>query len=388
MNNTWKIYMLTLISFLVGTSQFVISGILDKVASSVGVSVSAAGQLITVFALANAIGTPLFMLATSKMDRRNQLLLALAIIFLGSVSTLALPGFDFLMVSRIILGVGTGIFVVTSYSTAANLALPGRQAGAMSNIALGYSVSLVLGVPIGRVIASAYDWKVIFGGIGIFTVLGFIAIAITIPSMQSEAPIPLGEQLALLKNPKVAFALGVSLFVFIGYSVVNTYITPFLTSAISISGRGVSVILFALGIASLFGSKLGGFLADRIGTTRTLIASIVVQTLSLALVSALSRFAVVVIVLLMIWSVAVWMFGPTQNFKLLSIAPEASGIMLSLNSTFVQLGFAAGAGIGGIAVGGSSILAICWIGTAAVAVALLITVASFGFTRSLSSERG
>lgn len=388
MNNTWKIYMLTLISFLVGTSQFVISGILDKVASSAGVSVSAAGQLITVFALANAIGTPLFMLATAKMDRRNQLLLALVIIFLGSVSTLALPGFDFLMVSRIILGVGTGIFVVTSYSTAANLALPGRQAGAMSNIALGYSVSLVLGVPIGRVIASAYDWKVIFWGIGIFTLLGFIAIAITIPSMQSEAPIPLGEQLALLKNPKVAFALGVSLFVFIGYSVVNTYITPFLTSAISISGRGVSVILFALGIASLFGSKLGGFLADRIGTTRTLISSIVVQTLSLAMVSVLSGFAVVVIMLLMIWSVAVWMFGPTQNFNLLSIAPEASGIMLSLNSTFVQLGFAAGAGFGGIAVGGSSILAICWIGTAAVAVSLFITVASLGLTRSLSSERG
>ncbi|HWL11383.1 MAG TPA: MFS transporter [Ureibacillus sp.] len=388
MNNTWKIYMLTLISFLVGTSQFVISGILDKVADSVDVSVSAAGQLITVFALANAIGTPLFMLVTAKMDRRNQLLLALAIIFLGSISTLALPGFGFLMVSRIILGVGTGIFVVTSYSTAANLALPGRQAGAMSNIALGYSVSLVLGIPIGRVIASTYDWKVIFWGICIFTVMGFIAIAITIPSMQSEAPIPLGEQLALLKNPKVAFALGVSLFVFIGYSVVNTYITPFLTSAISISGKGVSVILFALGIASLFGSKLGGFLADWIGTTRTLIGSIVVQTLSLVIVSALSGFAVVVIMLLMIWSIAVWMFGPTQNFNLLSIAPEASGIMLSLNSTFVQLGFAAGAGIGGIAVGGSSILAICWIGATAVAVALFITIASLGLTRSLSSERG
>lgn len=166
MNNTWKIYMLTLISFLVGTSQFVIVGILDKVADSVGVSVSVAGQLITVFALANAIGTPVFMMATSKMDRRNQLLLALVIILLGIVSTLALPGFDFLMVSRIVLGVGTGIFVVTAYATAANLALPGRQAGAMSNISLGFSSSLVLGVPIGRVVAAAFDWKVIFWGIG------------------------------------------------------------------------------------------------------------------------------------------------------------------------------------------------------------------------------
>lgn len=388
MNNTWKIYMLSLISFLVGTSQFVISGILDQVAASVGVSVSGAGQLITVFALATAIGTPIFIVATAKIDRRKQLLLALGIIILGVISTLALPGFGFLMISRAILGVGSGVFVVTAYSVAAKLAPAGRQAGAMSNISLGYSVSLVLGVPIGRMIASAYDWKVIFWGIGFFTLLGIFAIARVIPSMEGETPIPLGKQLALLKNPKVAFALGVSLFVFIGYSVVNTYITPFLTSAISISGGGVSVILFALGIASLFGSKLGGFLADRIGTTRTLIGSMVVQALSLALVSALSGFAVVVISLLMIWAIGAWTFGPTQNFNLLSIAPEASGIMLSLNSTFVQLGFAAGAGIGGIAVGGSSILAICWIGTAAVAVAFFITVASFGLTRSLSSERG
>jgi MFS transporter, DHA1 family, putative efflux transporter len=388
MNNTWEIYMLSLISFLVGTSQFVISGILDQVAASVGVSVSGAGQLITVFALATAIGTPIFIVATAKIDRRKQLLLALGIILLGVISTLGLPGFGFLMISRAILGVGSGVFVVTAYSVAAKLAPPGRQAGAMSNISLGYSVSLVLGVPIGRMIASAYDWKVIFWGIGFFTVLGIFAVARVIPSMDGETPIPLGEQLALLKNPKVASALGVSLFVFIGYSVVNTYITPFLKTAISISGGGVSVILFALGIASLFGSKLGGFLADRIGTTRTLIGSMVVQALSLALVSALSGFAVVVISLLMIWAIGAWTFGPTQNFNLLSIAPEASGIMLSLNSTFVQLGFAAGAGIGGIAVGGSSILAICWIGTAAVAVAFFITVASFVLTRSLSSERG
>ncbi|KRF09890.1 MFS transporter [Paenibacillus sp. Soil787] len=89
MNNTWKIYLLTLISFLVGTSQSVISGILDEVAASVGVSLSAAGQLITVFALATAIGSPVVMLATAKIGRRKQLLLALAIILLGIMLTIA-----------------------------------------------------------------------------------------------------------------------------------------------------------------------------------------------------------------------------------------------------------------------------------------------------------
>lgn len=294
------------------------------------------------------------------------------------------------MISRAILGVGSGVFVVTAYSVSAKLAAPGRQVGAMSNISLGYSISLVLGVPIGRMIASAYDWKMIFWGIGFFTLLGIFAIARVIPVMEGETQIPVGKQLALLKNPKVAFALSISFFVFVGYSVVNTYLIPFLTFTLSKSGGGISVILFALGIASLFGSKLGGFLADRIGTTRTLIGSIVGQFLSLALVSVFSGFgvAVVIIPLLMIWTIATWTFGPTQNFNLLSIAPEASGIMLSLNSTFVQLGFAAGAGIGGIALGGSSILAISWVGTAAVAVAFFITVASFGLTRSLSSQHG
>lgn len=391
MNNTWKIYMLSLISFLVGTSQFVISGILDQVAASVNVSVSVAGQLITVFALATAIGTPIFILATAKIDRRKQLLIALGIILLGVISTLSLPGFGFLMISRAILGVGSGVFVVTAYFVSAKLAAPGRQVGAMSNISLGYSVSLVLGVPIGRMIASAYDWKMIFWGIGFFTLLGIFAIARVIPVMGGETQIPVGKQLALLKNPKVAFALSISFFVFVGYSVVNTYLIPFLTFTLSKSGGGsISVILFALGIASLFGSKLDGFWADRIGTTRTLIGSIVGQFLSLALVSVFSGFgvAVVIIPLLMIWTIATWTFGPTQNFNLLSIAPEASGIMLSLNSTFVQLGFAAGAGIGGIALGGSSILAISWVATAAVAVAFFITVASFGLTRSLSSQHG
>jgi MFS transporter, DHA1 family, putative efflux transporter len=378
--------MLTLISFMVGTSQFVISGILDQVAASVEVSVSVAGQLITVYALATAIGTPIFMVAIANTDRRKQLLLALGIILLGVFSTLAFPGFGFLMISRAILGVGSGVFVVTAYSVAAKMAPPGRQAGAMSNIALGFSSSLVLGVPIGRVIASAYDWKVIFWGIGFFTLLGIFAVARLIPSMEGETPIPLGKQLSLLKNSKVVYALGVTLFVFIGYSVVNTYSIPFLTSVISISEEGVSIILFALGIASLLGSKLGGFLADRLGTARTLVGSMLVQAISLALVPAVSDSAVIVISLLMLWAIAAWTFGPTQSFNLLSLAPEASGIMLSLNSSFVQLGFAAGAGIGGILVDGSPILGICWIGAFAVVVAFFINVASLGLTRTFSKS--
>lgn len=378
--------MLTLISFFVGTSQFGIVGMLDKVAASAGVSVSTAGQLITVFALGNAIGTPLVIVAAAKMNQRKQLLLALFIILLGIVSMLVLPGFGFLMASRVILGVGTGVFVVTAYGIAAKLAPPGRQGSAMSNVAMGFSSSLVFGVPIGRMVAAAYDWKTIFWIIGLLSLLAVFAVSRTIPAMEGEASVPLGKRLALLKNPRIAVALGMTFFVFIGFSIVDTYITPYLKAAMPTMERELSVILMTLGIGSLIGSRLGGFLADRIGIVRTLLGSMAVQASALLLLSAGSGWTIVTIMLLMVWEIACWTFGPTQNFNLVSLAPEASGIVLSLNSTFVQLGFAAGAGIGGIVVGGWSIMAITWISAVSVAFAATVSVFSIGRARSFSNE--
>lgn len=389
MNNSWKIYMLTLISFVVGTSQFVIVGTLDKVAASVEVSVATAGQLITVFALGNAIGTPLVMIATSKMNQRKQLVLALAIILLGVIGVITLPGFGLLMTSRVLLGVGTGVFVVTAYGIAAKLAAAGRQGGAMANVAMGYSSSLVFGVPLGRMIASSYDWKVIFWGIGIFSLMAIFGVVRTIPVMEAEASVSLGKRLALLKNPRVALTLGVTFFVFISYSMLNTYITPFLTAVMPTMKEKLSMILLAMGLASLIGSKVGGLLADRIGIIRTLVGSMAVHIISLVLLSTVSGFGwiIVILPLLMIWEIAAWTFGPIQNFNLISLTPEASGIVLSLNSSFVQLGFAAGAGIGGIVAGRSSILEISWVGATSVVIALLIGVFSFRRSRALSSAQ-
>ena len=387
MNSSWKIYMLTFITFLLGTAQFVIVGILDKIATSVDVSLSTAGQLITIFALSNAIGTPIVMIATAKMDQRKRLLLALSIMLVGIVATVSLPGFGFLMLSRAILGVGNGVFVATAYSLAPKLAPSGREVRAMSNIALGFSASLVFGVPLGRVIAASYDWKLIFWGIGFFALLGIFAVAITIPAMKSEAPIPLTKQLELLKNARIAIALSVTLLMFMAYSVVNTYITPFLTSVVQMNGGGVSLILFALGIASLIGSKLGGVVADRIGTTRTLAGGMGIQAITLALLIIFSQSVIITIMLLMLWMIAAWTFVPPQNFRLVSLAPDASNIILSLNNSFVQFGFAAGAGIGGIVVGSLSVMANIWFGTVSVALAAVVAVFFYDRDRLFSKAK-
>jgi MFS transporter, DHA1 family, putative efflux transporter len=377
MNNTWKIFMLSMISFTVGTIQFVIVGILDKIAASVGVSLSAAGQLNTVYALAGAIGTPIVMMTTAKMDRRKQLLMSLIIILIGVVMTVSLPGYGFLMTSRIVLGVGSGVFGVTAYALVAKLASPERRASSMANLALGSSASLVIGVPVSRVVASAFDWEFIFWGIGLLILLATFAVSRTIPAAESEAPVPLNQQLSYLKKPRISIALGVSFFMFISYSMVNTYITPYLAVTLPRLEGQISIILSALGISCVIGSKLGGILADRFGAARTLVSSMAIQAIVLVLMSTFSGTAIVTLPLLMIWAVAAWTAGPTLSFNMVSLAPEAAGIMLSLNSSFVQFGFAAGAGLGGIAVESASINAITWGGATAVALAAIVAGLSF-----------
>lgn len=384
-NSSSKIYMLTFISFLVGIAQFVFGGILDKVAESVGVYVSTAGQLTTTFSLAAAIGTPIFMMSTAKMDRRKQLLIALTIIFFGMFFTFSLQGFQFLMLSRVLLGIGGGVYGVCAFSIVASIAPEGRKARSLSNLAMGSSAALVFGVPIGRVIASQYDWRIIFGITSFLTLISIFCVMRLIPTVEGEAPIPLGKQLSILKRIDISMALGVTFLMFVSYSVVNTYITPFMKSVIPSIEESISIVLFALGLASLVGSKLGGFLADRIGAARTLIGGIIVQVISLTIVSLFSTSEMVVVLFLIIWATAAWTCGPMLNYNLVSKAPEASGILLSLNSTFVQLGFAVGAVVGGIVVEGASIMAISWTGMVTVTIAACVGIFSFGFIRLGSS---
>lgn len=382
MSNAWKIYMLAIISFLVGTSEFIIAGILDKVAADVGVSVSAAGQLITVFSLAYAFGTPILMAVTARMERRQLLLYALGVFAIGNLITIALPGFAFLLVSRIVLALGTGVFVVTALTVAAKLAAPGKQGSAIATLVMGFSTSLIIGVPLGRVAAAAYDWKLIFGVIGILGLFAMLIILTTIPRSDGDEPVPVRKQLALFKQPKIAIALAVTFMWIGGYSIVYTYISPYLLTVTKLSEQGVSIGLFAFGIASLFGSKFGGYSTDKWGAPRTLVSGMLFHTIALVLLSLAGHSPFIVLPVLMLWAFTAWSSGPTQQYHLMTLAPEASGIMLSLNSSVLQLGMAAGAGLGGVIVQQASLTSISWIGATGVILAAATAATFFGLSHT------
>ncbi len=385
MSDSAKIYLLAFIAFLIATSQLVIGGIVDQIALSLNISVAAAGQLMTASALANAIGTPLIMMAAARLNQRKLMLWSLGILFISMIGTAIGRDYGILMAFRGLLGIAFGVYSVTSYTIAVRIAPVGRQARSMATIALGASLALVIGVPIGRVIATTFNWQLIFWGIGIM-MLGALVVSIrAIPAAEGQSPPPLGEQLAYLKQPTIAAALAVPLVMFIGYSALNTYITPFLIGTLPLSEAGISSILLGLGLASAVGAKLSGTFGDRIGAGRTVVLGTICQTAALLALSLLPNSVPLTVPLLLFWAASAWTAGPMLRLTLIALAPGASGILLSLNGSFVQLGFAAGAAVGGIAVTHAPIGAISWTAAVAAGISAIIAALAFGSSKQAQS---
>ncbi|WP_226528748.1 MFS transporter [Metabacillus niabensis] len=376
MSNTFKIYILALISFLVGTSEYIISGILDHIADSLGITLAAAGQLITIFSLVYAIFTPILMALTSGMDRRKLMIVSLGFFVIGNILAFVLPGYPLFILSRIVMALGAGMVVVTALTIAAKIAPEGKQGSAIATVIMGFTASLIIGVPLGRMITDAFDWKAVFGGIALLGFLAMIIISLVIPPTKGDKSVPLMQQLALLKDRKVAIGLSITFFWLGGYSVAYTYLSPYLLNISGINEKLLSGVLLIFGVASLFGSKFGGFSTDKWGVSRTLIGSMLLHIVMLILLSLITHTYVGVLIILILWSFAAWTSAPAQQFNLANIKPESSGVLLGLNQSMMQLSMAAGAGIGGIFVEKVSLGSITWVGVLGLAIAIFMVLKS------------
>jgi len=374
LSNTGKVYILAIVSFLVGTSQYIISGILDNISESLGITLAAAGQLITIFSLVYAIFTPVLMAITSRMDKRKLMIYSLGLFVIGNILAFILPGYGFFIVSRIIMAFGAGMVVVTALTIAEKIAPKGKKASAIATVIMGLTASLIIGVPLGRMTSEVLGWKAVFGGIALLGLVAMVIISLTIPKIQVEKLTPLNQQLALLKKPKVVLGLAITFFWLGGYSIVYTYLSPYLLNISGVSDKLLSGVLLIFGIASLVGSKFGGFSTDRWGVRFTLIGGMILHITMLVLLSIVTHSYVGVLVILILWSFAAWSTGPTQQYHLATIEPESSSVLLGLNQSMMQLAMAAGAGIGGIFVERISLTSITWLAALGVTIAIGLTI--------------
>ncbi|MGG0640194.1 MFS transporter [Bacillus altitudinis] len=381
MKNKTVVYLLALAAFLIGTIEYIITGIIQMVAHDLQVTTSAAGLLVTSLALSAAIGAPIVIALTINMDRRKILTWALIIFILSNFITSISHSFEMVMITRILQGISGGTAIVVAMAVATRLVEREKRGTAIGIILMGLSSSLVLGVPIGTFLSSMIGWKALFAAIGVIMLIPLIVVYRRIPSMKEQEPVTLRMQLSILKDKRILLAVAVTLFYVGGYSTLFTYLTPFLQASANLSITEISGILLLAGICSFLGSSLGGMAADKKGPIFTIFSGIILQIMMLMLLAFVTGNLVVMVAVIMIWMIATWSTSPAQQLYLVTLVPKSPDIALSVNTSFIQFGFALGSGLGGIVLSRTSILHLSWISAGTVLLALLMTILMVAFDR-------
>ncbi|MBX7001694.1 MFS transporter [Bacillus aerophilus] len=381
MQNKTVVYLLALAAFLIGTIEYIITGIIQMVAHDLHVTTSTAGLLVTSLALSAAIGAPIVIALTINMDRRKILTWTLITFILSNFITSISHSFEMVMITRILQGISGGTAIVVAMAVATRLVEREKRGTAIGIILMGLSSSLVLGVPIGTFLSSMIGWKALFAAIGVITLIPLIVVYRRIPSMKEQEPVTLRMQLSILKDKRILLAVAVTLFYVGGYSTLFTYLTPFLQKSANLSITEISGILLLAGICSFLGSSLGGMAADKKGPIFTIFSGIILQIMMLMLLAFVTGNLVVMVAVIMIWMIATWSTSPAQQLYLVTLVPKSPDIALSVNTSFIQFGFALGSGLGGIVLSRTSILHLSWISAGTVLLALLMTILMVAFDR-------
>ena len=381
MKNKTVVYLLALAAFLIGTIEYIITGIIQMVAADLHVTTSAAGLLVTSLALSAAIGAPIVIALTINIDRRKILSWMLIIFIVSNIITSVSHSFEMVLMTRVLQGISGGTAIVVAMAVATRLVEREKRGTAIGIILMGLSSSLVLGVPIGTFLSSMIGWKALFAAIGLITLIPLIVVYRRIPSMKEQEPVTLGMQLSILKDKRILLAVAVTLFYVGGYSTLFTYLTPFLQESANLSITEISGILLLAGICSFLGSSLGGVAADKKGPIFTIFSGIILQIIMLMLLAFVTGNLVIMVAVIMIWMIATWSTSPAQQLYLVTLVPKSPDIALSVNTSFIQFGFALGSGLGGLVLSRTSLLNLSWISAGTVLLALLMTILMVAFDR-------
>lgn len=342
------LFVLTLGIFLTATSELIVGGILPIMAEDLHISIALAGQLITAFSLAYAIGTPIAVTLTSHLERKKVLLGALLVFILGCLLSLWSPSFLMLLGSRFVVGTSAGLFLVVSFGAVSRLVSPDKIGSSISTLILGFSAALVLGTPIGIVISNSISWRVIFLFLAILGAVLLLVLIRLLPTMEGSPPVPFRSQLQLLLHPVLLLTFSFTLFRESGISIMNTYVSPYLVQVLHYSISETGLLMLALGLIGVLGARLGGHAADKWGTRRIILSSIVVLAASFALLPLMGTSPIMGAALLGVSFGTLFFVSPSIQTYLIQLSPASADLLLSVHSSFIQLGLASGAAIGGL----------------------------------------
>ncbi|MFJ3711233.1 MFS transporter [Streptomyces sp. NPDC090053] len=361
-----RLFPLALATFAVGTDGFVIAGLLPSIAEDLNVSVPAAGQLVTAFALTLAIAAPVFGWATSSMDRRKALMIALAVFTIGNVATALGTSYAAVMTARVITAAGAGIITSTASSAAAVVSPPERRGSALAFVLGGLTLSSAIGLPLGTLIGRS-DWHVTLWAVAGLGVVAALGVAFALPKIMLPAT-TFRARLQPLKERWVLGTLAVTTLALTGTYLLYTYVGAALEGTIDGSETTLTWVLFVYGLGVLGGNLLAGRLSDHYPAERLLFGALVVFIIVLLVSRPAIETLGTTFVWAAVWGVLVGIPSVLQQHRLVAHAPAATSVLLGLNSSAIYLGVALGGALGGLFQGWISPV---WLGIPAAGVTLL-----------------
>ena len=364
---------LAISAFAIGTTEFLIMGLLPDVARDLHVTIPAAGLLVTGYALGVAAGAPLLAVLTSRMPRKLALQLLMSVFIVGNVMCAVAGNYALLMVARVVASFAHGSFFGIGAVVAASLVPQDKRASAIAMMFTGLTLATVLGVPFGTAIGQQFGWRVAFwivSGLGVVALIGVTAL---VPNLHGVAPAKLGHEVRVLRDPQVWLALGMTVLGFGGVFVVFTYIAPILEQVSGFSPRGVTLMLVLFGVGLTLGNMLGGKLADR-ALMRSLMGILAALAVVMAIFTKTSHASVPAAITVFVWGVAAFATVPPLQMRVVAKASAAPNLASTLNIGAFNVGNAMGAWLGGLAIAHGVALAVLpWVAAAVAMGALVLT---------------
>jgi predicted MFS family arabinose efflux permease len=394
---TTPIYWLALGTFAIGTEGFMIAPLIPSMAADLNVGASSAGLLVTAFALAYALSSPLLTALTGNFDRRRLLILAMAAFAIANMVAWSARDYWWLMGARILLAFAAGLYVPNANALAGSLVAPERRGRALAIVNGGTTMAIAFGVPLGASIGNRFGWRTTFATVGLMAAIAASGLKLGLHRRLGVVThvVGLRERLAVVRKPAVLPALLVTTLWATGAYTVYTYIALLLDAATGIRGAWLSAMLFLWGISAAGGLALGGHRHDRSGPRAVLIPALIALASAFMVISVcaqvLSHRAAVapVVCCLIIWGIAAWAFFPAQQARLIGIGgPRVAPVILSLNASFMFIGFSAGAALGSVVVADGAVPNLGWVGAACEIAALCLLLVGRSDTSMSTLEVG
>jgi len=372
------LWALALSAFAIGTTEFVIVGLIPTIAASLQVSVPSAGLLVSLYALGVAIGAPLLTAMTGRVPRK-QLLLGLMVLFtIGNLVAWMAPDYTALMAARVLTGLAHGVFFSIGSTIATSLVPKEKAASAIALMFTGLTVALVTGVPLGTFIGQHFGWQATFLAVSLLGVIAVIGSAILVPSdIAGSKPAPLLMQLAVLKKPRLLLVYAITTLGYGGSFIAFTYLAPILQQVSGFAASTVSLVMLVYGVSVAAGNIWGGKLADRLGPVRALQIVFALLALVLFVLAFTAPSKPLVLMTVLAWGAVA--FGNVPGLQVYVVrragrdAPQAVDVASGLNIAAFNVGIALGAWGGGLIVAHLGLMATPWIGALVVVGALLLT---------------